>query len=216
VINLAITKVLSYKIANTLRLHVIVIDNDATACFDQMIEAPNNLACLQHGANPQYIKLHAQTQQELRYHLKHKYRISENYNTHQPTQPWYGMGQGAGDACNQWVIGSDSLANAYTSDMHGWSIPSPIPTQSHRQDLKAFIDDINLFIGQPNNKTETEFLDMAQHDINWWHGILQATGGELNTKKCFWSDFQLQYDVFGTPQPSPKNTNQPPTLPYKP
>jgi len=100
VINLAITKVLSYKIANTLRLHVIVIDNDATACFDQMIEAPNNLACLQHGANPQYIKLHAQTQQELWYHLKHKYRISENYNTHQPTQPWYGMGQGAGDACN--------------------------------------------------------------------------------------------------------------------
>jgi len=51
-IDLAITKVLSYKIAETLQLRVIIINNDATACFDQMLKAPNNLACLQHGADP--------------------------------------------------------------------------------------------------------------------------------------------------------------------
>jgi len=146
-----------------------------------MIEAPNNLACLQHGANPQYIKLHAQTQQELCYYLKHKYGISENYNTNQPNQPWYGMGQVAGDACN---LGSDSMANAYSSGVHGWSIPSPTQTPSLWQDLKAFIDDVNLFIGQPDNKTEKEFLDMVQQDINQWHCILQATRGELNNKNA--------------------------------
>jgi len=88
----------------------IIVDNDATACFDHMIEAPNNLACLQHGADPQYIKLHNQMQCELQYHLKHKYRISKEFNTHQDNQPWYGMGQGAGDACNCWVIGSDAYS----------------------------------------------------------------------------------------------------------
>jgi len=49
-IDLAITKVLSYEIAETLQLHVIIVNNNATACFDQMLEAPNSLACLQHGA----------------------------------------------------------------------------------------------------------------------------------------------------------------------
>jgi len=41
-----------------MHMQIIIADNDATACFDQMIEAPNNLACLQHGTDPQYIKLH--------------------------------------------------------------------------------------------------------------------------------------------------------------
>jgi len=48
---LAITKVLSYEVAEIMRLRVIIVDNDAIACFDRMIEAPNNLACLQHRAN---------------------------------------------------------------------------------------------------------------------------------------------------------------------
>ncbi len=111
-IDLAITKVLSYEVANILRLRVIIVDNDATACFDQMIKAPNNLACLQHGADLKYIQLHAQTQRELWYHLKHKYGISTTFNSHTIEQPWYGMGQGAGDTSNRWVIGTDSMTNA--------------------------------------------------------------------------------------------------------
>jgi len=198
-IDLVITKVLSYKVADILRMRVIIVDNDATACFNCMIEAPNNLACLQHGANLKYIKLHAQMQCKLRYHLKHKYGISEDFNTHQETKPWYGMGQGAGDSCNRWVIGTDSMATAYTSGANGWIIPSPSTNKTTKQDLKAFIDDVNLFIGKLEDKMEEEFLEMAQADINCWHGILRATGGELNTKKCFWSDFQLKYDLRGTP-----------------
>jgi len=120
-INLAITKVLSYEVADILQLQVIIIDNDATTCFDRMIEAPNNLTCLQHGADPKYIQLHAQTQCKLHYHLKHKYGISANYNSHMEDNPWYGMGQGTGDACKWWVIGSNSMADVYTpKPMAGW------------------------------------------------------------------------------------------------
>ncbi len=119
------------------------------------------------------------------------------------------MSQGAGDVCNRWVIGSDSMTNVYTSEANGWNIPSPIPDEQTKQDLKAFIDDVNLFIGQPNNKTKEEFLDMAQSDINRWHGILQAMGGELNTKKCFWSDFHLQFDTKGNPSIRAKTQEDP-------
>jgi len=124
-------------------------------------------------------------------------------------QPWYSMGQGAGDACNRWVIGSDSMANAYTSEAHRWTIPSLIPNKNTKQDLKAFIDDINLFIGQLAHTTKDEFLDMAQTDINKWHRILHATGGKLNTKKCFWSDFNLQFDTKGNPSIRAKTPEDP-------
>jgi len=196
-------------------MRVIIIDNNATACFDQMIEAPNNLACLQHGADPKYIALHAQTQRKLQYHLKHKYGISPEYNSHTIEQPWYGMGQGAGDASNHWVIGTDSMANAYTKKAHGWTIPSPSAQHPIRQDMAAFIDDVNLFIGKPNNVTEEEFLAIIQADINHWHGILRATGGELNTNKCYWSDFHLQFNNKGNPSLRKKTPTGHPTPPYQ-
>jgi len=164
-----------------------------------MIEAPNNLACLQHRTDPKYIHLHTQTQCKLCYHLKHKYGISPEYNSHTTEQPWYGMGQGTGNASNRWVIGTDSMANSYSKKAHGWNIPSPSAQHSVKQDLLAFIDDVNLFIGKPNNITEDKFIDIAQADINWWHGILRATRGELNTMKCYWSDFNLQFDTIGNP-----------------
>jgi len=152
------------------------------ACFDQMLEAPNNLACLQHRANLQYVKLHAQTQCKVRYHLKHKYGISKGFNSHSKTQPWYGMGQGAGDTSNWWVIGSDSMADAYQANTNGWTIKSPVPTKSIKFTLKAFFDNVNLFIRQDPSITNAEFHKKAQQDIDRWHGILKATGGELNTK----------------------------------
>jgi len=175
-----------------------------------MIEAPNNLTCLQHGADPKYIQLHAQTQRELRYHLKHKFGISQEFNHHQVTQPWYGMGQGAGDTCNRWVTGSDSLANAYQEHAHGWTILSPTAPEQLTQSWKAFIHDVNLFIGKPKTASEDKFLNMSQTNTNWWHGLLRATGGELNTKECFWSDFHLEFDQNGTPSIRTKTPDDPP------
>jgi len=135
----------------------------------------------------------------LRYHLKHKYGISTNYNTNTADTPWYGMGQGTDNASNRWVIGTDSMSNAYTEQSHSWTIKAPNPTLTVKQDLKAFIDDVNLFIGKPSTSTKEEFIAAAQEDIDNWHGILRATGGKLNTKKCFWSNFELQFDTQGTP-----------------
>ncbi len=145
-----------------------------------MIELHNNLACLQHGTDPKYIQLHAQTQKELFYNLKHKYSISKGFNTNSHTNPGHSMGQGIGNACNQWVIRSDSMANAYSTKAHGWVLPSPTLHDNTKQTMKAFIDDVNLFTGQPHNMAETKFLQQAQADINQWHGILQATCGKLN------------------------------------
>jgi len=129
--------VLSYKVAETLRLWVIIVDNDTTACFDCMMEAPNNLACLQHGAEPLYFKLHAQTQ----------------------ASSWYGMGQGSGDGCNQWVIGTkNSMTNAYNKAAPQWTIESPDGSSPVTQSINAFVSNMNLFIRKKPNDTKEQFL----------------------------------------------------------
>jgi len=92
------------------------------------------------------------------------------------------MGQGAGDACNRWVIGSDSLANAYVQKANGWKFSSPLSHEHITQHWKAFIDNVNLFVGKPADITEEDFINMAQSNINRWHGLLRTTGGKLNTK----------------------------------
>jgi len=101
------------------------------------------------------------------------------------------------------------MANAYLQKANGWTIDSPLPQEKITQHWKAFIDDMNLFIGKLDDTTEEEFIQMAQSDINRWHGLLRTTGGELNTKKCFWSDFNLQYNQHGNPNIKTKTDNDP-------
>jgi len=91
------------------------------------------------------------------------------------------------------------MSDAYSQKAHGWTLPSPLKHPTEKQMLTVFIDDINIFIRQPQEINKSTFLSMAQEDINQWHGLLQATGSELNTKKSFWSDFNFTYDKNGNP-----------------
>jgi hypothetical protein len=52
-------KVLSYDIIWMNHLLARNINNDATACFDWMVENQTNLSCWHQGASKKYLKLHA-------------------------------------------------------------------------------------------------------------------------------------------------------------
>jgi len=121
-IDLAIKKVVTYEYICINKETAINIELDAEACFDMMVELCQNLACLSHGAGPLYIRLHAKTQQAQRYYIKHAYGISEVYNTHSDTHPWYGAGQGTGDACPEWIVLSDNPICAYKTQVKPWVI----------------------------------------------------------------------------------------------
>ncbi len=87
---------------------------DARWCFDLMVEACHNMACRRHGAADDYLKLHAQTHRLMKYYVRHKYGVSEDYNTFEQ-HPWHGTGQGAADAALHYIALSDTLIDAYHS-----------------------------------------------------------------------------------------------------
>jgi hypothetical protein len=62
----------------------------------------------------------------------------------------------------------------------------------------GFVDDVTLWIGNlarslHGGETSEMILQETQEAIQWWEGLLHATGGKLELSKCF---FYMQYWVF--------------------
>jgi len=146
-IDLAVKKAVTYDYIRINKEEAINIELGVEACFDMMVELCQNMACLSHGADPLYIRLHAQTQRAQRYYIKHAYGISEVYNTHSDTHPWYGAGQGTGDACPRWIVQSDNLITAYKTQVQPWVMQHPTGLPAIEQAIDAFIDDTTLITG---------------------------------------------------------------------
>jgi len=58
------------------------------------------------------------------------------------------------------------MSDAYSQKAYRWTLPSPLKQPTQKQMLKAFIDNVNLFIGQPQEINELTFLSMAQEDTS--------------------------------------------------
>ncbi len=49
----------------------------------------------------------------------------------------------------------------------------------------AFVDDMDLIVTDETNE-EIQVARKMQELLNLWHGLLQATRGNLVPEKCFW------------------------------
>jgi len=134
----------------------------------------------------QYLKLHALLQQTFHYYVRHAQGISTEFNQHSCTDPWYGAGQGAGDACLRWIVQANSIIKTYESRAEPWILYSPNHDQHYCQLLDAFVDDTDIFAAQQPWQSFTNFVATLQFNINLWHDLIQASGGVLNPSKCVW------------------------------
>jgi len=146
-----------------------------------MVEAYHNLACQWHGAEDAYLRLHARTHQLMQYFVRHKYRVSKDYNTY-GHHPWHGAGQGAADAALRYIVLSDTLIEAY----HSKITPQPLyDLTNHVQllrSLKAFIDDVVLHTHQLSDEPLPLLQHQAQMKLEWWDQLVKVTGGELTPR----------------------------------
>jgi len=83
-------------------------------------------------------------QQCMQYYVKHATGISTEYNQHTTDAPWYGTGQGAGDACLCWIAQANSMFIAYESLAMPWVLSAPNHSIHFTQLIDTFIDDTSL------------------------------------------------------------------------
>jgi len=190
-IDLACKKVITYDIIQTTKEEATDLFTDLEGCFDRMIENCQNLSCHQHGADPSYLKLHAQTHQQLKYFVKHAFGESTEFNTFE-IHPWYGAGQGARDAAIRWIVLSDSLIMAYLLKAHQWAQIDHKNNRIIDQGIDAFIDDTTIFNATTSQKplSFNNLISQTQDNISLWNGLLEASGGTLNPTKCVWAYFR--------------------------
>jgi len=197
-IDLACNKMMFYDHFRITRNTAADVSNDLARCFDRMIEACQNLSCQQHGADLQYLKFHAKAHWLFQYHVKHAHGVSTQYNAFTTASPWYGAGQGLGDAVPRWVVQADSLISACHSVATPWMVTSPDRSTQIQQGFDAFMDDIDIIAATPI-QTNTDPIPIVQCNLNQWHDILQASSGELNPTKCVWLYFDWKFDSKGRP-----------------
>jgi len=137
---------------------------DARHCFDLMVEACHNLACHQHGAADDYLRLHAAMHILMKYYICHKFSISQDYNTYEQ-YPWHGTGQGAADAALCYIALSDALIDAYHSKIQPNIIHDPTLTITIMQSIKAFINDVAMTAAVPSSDL-TALVVRAQDQLH--------------------------------------------------
>jgi len=163
-----------------------------------MIKACHNLSCLSQGADPCYVKLHAQTHKYTKYCPKHSYGVSEHYDQYSDESPWYSTGQGMGDMAIRWAILSHLLITAYESEAIAWIVCSVIWDILIMLRLDTFVNDTNLIYGTDGTTQFGKILMQVQANLELWHGLLQSNGGTLSPTKYSWMLFSWTTDNNGT------------------
>jgi hypothetical protein len=95
---------ITYESIRLQKLQGAVLYNNAKACYDRIIENISNLSLLLEGSPIEITMLHAQTYQQIKYHIKHRFGIGEKTHCHRSPKPVYGVGQGATYSPARWVF----------------------------------------------------------------------------------------------------------------
>jgi len=106
-INQATQQVVETEIVHLNQCPALEMFLDLRHCFDYMVEACHNMACHCHGAADDYLCLHTQTHCLMHYYVRHKYGVSQEYNT-SGAHPWHGARQGAADTALCYIVLSDT------------------------------------------------------------------------------------------------------------
>jgi len=156
---------------------------DTHHCFNLMVKACHDMASRCHGAAEDYLCLHAQTHCFMKYYVCHKYGISADYNMFEH-HPWHGARQGAADAALRYIKLSDTLIDAYHTQIQPWIILDPTLTLMIIKSLKSFIDDVAMSTDGHMVLIAT-LAQRAQAQLQWWHSLIEASGGLPKMLLCY-------------------------------
>jgi len=132
--------------------------------------------------------------------------VLSEYNTYEQ-HPWHGAGQGAADAALHYIALLDVLIDAYHERVQPSTIHDLTGTIAIIKSIKAFINDVAM-LASTQLKNFQEQRIKAQAQLQWWHQLIQVTGGKLNPKKCCSAAYAWYPDKLGILQLVQLNPNK--------
>lgn len=170
------------------RSSLITVDNDAAGCYDRIIRTLAMVACLSMGLPAPAAEMHNITHTGMTHKVSTLHGISAGSYAASPEEALEGTGQGSGASPAIWCIICITMLHAFTLFAKGMAIFDPMHTIMLRIYTVYFVDD-----GMPgaNDATaatatpDNTLVAQAEKEAQSWEKILHASGGALETTKCF-------------------------------
>ena len=195
-------KEMEYELCRITCHPLLQFDHDLKSCYDMIPVFLMNIESQSRQMHANVCKVQGMTLEEALYFVKTKLGISESYATHSRAHPWFGPGQGAGNASNGFTVIEDSAFKAFTHFAKGAKYTSPDGKLNMTLHILGYVDDCN---NRSNNdwldptQTIENLVDAASVDSQWWHDIMDACNQQLELKKCNYHFIEHSHEPSGEP-----------------
>ena len=183
----AITKRLFLDNSRMLNKPAIILSTDAANCYDRMVHKFICMICKKWGLEENVLKALLKPLQTAKHFTRTAYGDSSSSFTGRDLQ---GAGQGNTSAAPFWTCVSSPMIDIMKQKGFQSKMQCPFSLEEILLTLMAFVDDTEVFLTVDSDDID-ELLEMAHTTLKSWKKVLQATGGDMRSKKCAW--ILLQY-----------------------
>lgn len=193
----ALNKRLTIDIVRHYKEDTVLIDKDATACYDRIIRYLVVYTLHRLGLPVSLMKFMNSFLMQAIYKVKTAAGISEGHYTCK-----HGTGQGLGWSPPNWASISDVISCLMDRYTPGMKVSDPASKEVSDRKLDAFIDDVNAGVTETGWKdfTANELVSMgetlfeqATNNMQAYSNFLESSGGELNLRKCYMYMLQFRW-----------------------
>ena len=191
----------------------ILVENDAKSCDDRIIILLAVLIAKRSGMNSQACEFVISAFDQIRYHIKTAFGISESYYEKNAISGVHGPGQGGKASPSMWTEISTLIMSLLKQKSNGSTITDPYSQYTIKQHIIGFVDDTSLLNNYnfPSQQDQTHNDPVNQinqvHQLfqettcaaQWWEELLYSTGGKLELQKCFSIPLIWNHDNEGVP-----------------
>jgi len=181
-----LNKRLFYDYIRLMRKPAALCSNDAKSCYDRIILIIAALCLCRLGAPLKATESMITTLAQLKHHVRSAFGNSTiSQGQEDWPEPAAGIGQGNGAGPQIWAAVSTPLFEILREEGFVATFICALSKQQRQLAGFAFVDDTDLIVTDESNDEKLVSQKM-QNSLQLWHGLLQATGGDLVPEKCFW------------------------------
>ena len=194
---------LQLEISRASRKPLVLINYDATACYDRIIPNLGMIVSRKFGVPASVTRTNAKTLEGAHYHIRTELGLSQDCYTHSPEHPIYGTGQGSTNSSSINLFQASVLFDCYDTKAYPATYATPNGKHPTKLGLIGFVDDnggqINEFNSDGSTETTARLIQNTSRNAQLWADLLQVSGGAIEMAKCSVHVIQWLFSATGGP-----------------
>ena len=194
---------LQLEISRASRKPLVLINYDATACYDRIIPNLGMIVSRKFGVPATVTKTNAATLEGAQYRIRTELGLSKDSYSHSPDHPIYGTGQGSTNSSSINLFQASVLFDCYDTKAHPATYTTPKGNHKTVLGLIGFVDDnggqTNEFDSDGSEETTARLIKNTSKNAQLWANLLQVSGGAIEMAKCSVHVIQWLFSTTGGP-----------------